>query len=62
MKVIKNTYTIDKLKIRYYEVKNNLKPLFMIHAQGVSALSYDSVLRALSKKYHIYSNDCYGHG
>lgn len=62
MKIIENTYTIGSSKIHYYEIKNNLKPLIMIHGQGVSGLSYENVFKRLSKKYHVYSVDCYGHG
>lgn len=46
----------------YYEIKNNLQPLILIHAQGVDAVSFQSVWGQLSKSYHIYSVDCYGHG
>lgn len=62
MKIIQNTYSTGTTKIHYYEIKNNLKPLVMIHAQGVCGLSYDNVFKKLSKKYHVFAVDCYGHG
>lgn len=62
VKIIENTYVKDSVKIHYYEIKNDLKPLVMIHAQGVCALSYDDVFKKLSKQYHIFAVDCYGHG
>ncbi|WKY45374.1 alpha/beta hydrolase [Eubacteriaceae bacterium ES2] len=48
--------------LNYYELKNDKQPLVMLHAQGVCALNFDNVFKALSKKYHIYAVDCYGHG
>lgn len=49
-------------KIKYYEIANNLQPLVLIHAQGVDGKSYANVAKRLSKKFHVYSLDCYGHG
>jgi len=37
-------------------------PLMLIHGQGVSWEDYMDVLPQLSKYYHIYAVDCYGHG
>lgn len=62
MKIIENKFSTGTTTIHYYEIKNNLKPLVMIHAQGVCGLSYDNVFRKLSKKFHIFAVDCYGHG
>ena len=36
--------------------------MILIHAQGVDAVSFENVWGRLSKKYHIFSIDCYGHG
>lgn len=48
--------------INYGEGKNNGHPLLLIHGQGGDWKVYlDSFLK-LSKKYHIYAIDCYGHG
>ena len=48
--------------LKYYEIANNLQPLVLIHAQGVDGSSYTNVAKQLSRKFHIYSIDCYGHG
>lgn len=61
-KYIDNTYHSSLGDVHYYEVKNDLQPLVMIHAQSVSGLSYDNVFRELSKNYHVYAVDCFGHG
>ncbi len=55
-------YQNQGIRLNYYEAENNLKPLVLIHAQGVDATSFESVWEGLSKKYHIYAVDCYGHG
>ena len=52
----------DHNGLKYYEIANNLQPLVLIHAQGVDGSSYTNVAKQLSKKFHIYSIDCYGHG
>ncbi|WP_010247686.1 alpha/beta hydrolase [Acetivibrio cellulolyticus] len=55
-------YKNAEIKLHYYEIKNDLQPIVMIHAQGVDSTSYANVFKALSKKYHVYAVDCYGHG
>lgn len=55
-------YENQGIRLKYYEVENNFQPLVFIHAQGVDGQSYASVAKQLSKKFHIYSVDCYGHG
>ncbi len=60
--ILSNIYTTDNIILHYYEIKNDLQPLVIIHAQGVSSISYDNVFKALSRKYHIFAVDCYGHG
>lgn len=59
---LEKDYQSDEIQLHYLEVNNNLKPLVMLHAQGVSSISYDNVFSALAKQYHIYAIDCYGHG
>lgn len=54
--------TKDGEIINYYEVVNEKPNLLLIHAQGINAMTYKNVLNSLSKKFHIYSVDCYGHG
>ena len=34
----------------------------LIHAQGVDSLSFAKVIKPLSKRFHVYAVDCYGHG
>lgn len=48
--------------INYYEIKNDNQPLLIIHAQGTNANSYEKVISKLSKYYHLFLVDCYGHG
>ena len=56
------TYDSDGIRLRYYEVKNDLQPLVLLHAQGVDSLSFANVVKPLSKQFHVYAVDCYGHG
>lgn len=58
----KKLYQKNDIQLNYYEIKNDLQPLVLIHAQGVDATSFENVWKKLSKSYHIYSVDCYGHG
>lgn len=55
-------YKKDGIALHYYEIENDFRPLVLIHAQGVDAKSFEAVWAPLSKKYHVYSVDCYGHG
>ncbi len=55
-------YQNEDIKLKYYELENKLPPLVFIHAQGVDGLSYEKVAKKLSKKFHVFSIDCYGHG
>lgn len=48
--------------INYGEGPNNGEPLLLIHGQGVSWEDYSAVLPELSKKFHVYAVDCFGHG
>ena len=48
--------------INYYEIDNENPPLLIIHAQGTNANSYKNVVSKLSKYYHLFLIDCYGHG
>lgn len=43
-------------------MENALQPFVLIHAQGVDATNFENVWTQLSKEYHVYSVDCYGHG
>ncbi len=57
-----HVYKKQAAELKYYEIRNNLRPLVLIHAQGVDSTSFENVWKALSAKYHVYSVDCYGHG
>lgn len=46
----------------YGEGPNNGPPLLLLHGQMVDWKDYSSVLPELSKHFHIYAVDCYGHG
>lgn len=48
--------------INYGEVKNNNPALLLIHGQGGAWEDYALVLSDLSKNWHIYAVDVYGHG
>ncbi len=48
--------------LNYYEAENDRTPLVLLHAQAVDGKSYRKVARQLSKRFHLYSLDWYGHG
>lgn len=52
----------DGSVINYGEGPDNGPALLLIHGQEVSWENYAKVLPELSKYYHIYAADCYGHG
>lgn len=54
--------TKDGSQIAYLEGPNNGEPLMLIHGQMVSKEDYAKVLPELSKHFHIFAVDCYGHG
>ena len=54
--------TNDNNIITYYETDNNKPILLIIHAQGTNATSYLKVIKDLSKNFHLFLVDCYGHG
>jgi pimeloyl-ACP methyl ester carboxylesterase len=58
-----HTYKADDgSEIAYLEGPNNGEPLLMIHGQMVSKEDYAKVLPELSKHFHVFAVDCYGHG
>lgn len=59
---VERFYQKQGITLKYYEIENNLRPLVLIHAQGVDGKSFENVWKRLSKGYHIFSVDCYGHG
>ena len=52
----------DNSLLNYYEIKNNKPELLFLHAQGTDSLSFMRVVSKLSKYFHIYLIDYYGHG
>ncbi len=54
--------TEDGSEIAYLEGPDNGDPLLLIHGQMVSKEDYAKVLPELSKHFHIFAVDCYGHG
>jgi len=63
MKINNLQYKIDdKSILNYYEVGSDKPKLLLLHAQGTDSLSFMNVIKKLSKYYHIYLVDYYGHG
>lgn len=58
----KQTTLPDGSVISYGEGPNNGPALLLIHGQTVAWEDYDKVLPELSKSFHVYAIDCYGHG
>ncbi|MBS7527675.1 alpha/beta hydrolase [Fusibacter paucivorans] len=52
----------DGSMINYSEGPDHGEPLLLIHGQTGSWKSYTSVLPELSKHWHVFAVDCYGHG
>lgn len=52
----------NKDTLYYYEVENDKPKLLLLHAQGTNSLSFKNVVPKLSKYYHLYLIDYYGHG
>ncbi|MGN0342904.1 MAG: alpha/beta fold hydrolase [Roseburia sp.] len=55
-------YNSGEITLKYYEIQNDLQPLVLLHAQGVDGTSFANVMKPLSKKYHVYAVDYFGHG
>ena len=62
MKYEKNVYEGQNVYLQYYEIRNGLKPLVLLHAQAVDSTSYFGVMPKLAQHFHVYAVDCYGHG
>lgn len=52
----------DGSVINYGEGPKNGPALLLIHGQSVAWENYDTVLPELSKSFHVFAADCYGHG
>ena len=54
--------TIEDACINYAEGPANGPALLLVHGQGMEWEDYASVLPELSKRYHVFAVDCFGHG
>jgi pimeloyl-ACP methyl ester carboxylesterase len=60
---IENIATLDDgSEIYYLEGPNNGPKLLLLHGQQVSSYDYAKVLPGLSKEFHVFALDYYGHG
>lgn len=55
-------YEKQGIKLKYYEARNDLQPLVLLHAHGVDSLSFARVAGPLSRHFDVYAVDCCGHG
>lgn len=62
MRPTEKCYQNQGIRLNYYELKNELPPLVLLHAQGVDGANFDNVWQKLAEDYHVYSLDYYGHG
>lgn len=63
MKMYNSQYIMDDNSIlNYYEAGGASSKLLLLHAQGTNSLSFNSVIAKLSKHFHVYLVDYYGHG
>lgn len=53
---------IDGGRIAYLEGPDNGPALLLIHGQTTDKYNYAPALPALSKSFHVFAVDCYGHG
>lgn len=53
---------VDGATVNYAEGPDNGPALMLVHGQGVEWEDYASVLPELSKRYHVFAVDCFGHG
>ncbi len=51
-----------RIKLCYFEIKNHLLPLVLLHAQGMDTASFKNIWGRLFRRYHVCSIDCYRHG
>ena len=55
MKYKKNVYEGQNVYLQYYEIRNGLKPLVLLHAQAVDSTSYFGVMPKLAQHFHVYA-------
>lgn len=54
--------TVDGAVVNYAEGPDNGSALLLVHGQGMEWEDYATVLPELSKRYHVFAIDCFGHG
>ena len=62
MRYEKRFYEGRNSGLQYYEIRNDMKPLVLLHAQAVDSTSFFCVMPKLARHFHVYAVDCYGHG
>ena len=60
--LVEKQATVDGATINYAEGPDNGPALLLVHGQGMEWEDYASVLPELSKRYHVFAVDCFGHG
>ena len=53
---------VDGATVNYAEGPDNGPALLLVHGQGMEWEDYATVLPELSKRYHVFAVDCFGHG
>ena len=54
--------TVNGATINYAEGSDDGPALLLVHGQGMEWEDYATVLPELSKRYHVFAIDCFGHG
>ena len=54
--------TVNGATVNYAEGPANGPALMLVHGQGMEWEDYASVLPELSRRYHVFAVDCFGHG
>ena len=60
--IVEKQAIVDGHTINYGEGPDNGPALMLVHGQGMEWEDYASVLPELSKRYHVFAVDCFGHG
>ena len=60
--MVEKRAVVDGSTINYGEGPDNGPALMLVHGQGMEWQDYASVLPELTKRYHVFAVDCFGHG
>ena len=60
--MVEKRAVVDGNTINYGEGPDNGPALMLVHGQGMEWQDYASVLPELTKRYHVFAVDCFGHG